>query len=227
MNYIFELMISMMEQDKNPNTITFKKADIYSAYLELATEYVNEEDFEDYHEVEVNPYFRYHSIFQNLFLEKENLELKQTLMDILIHINFETDCLSGMNKRAFYQIFMEEACEKNCFGKNVTKRFQKLERDEKRKIADALVERYIVGNTKNLFIQQLCSFFPTVKIYFHQNQEILVYTAVKKNEERENKVILITKLFLPLQYGVQVYWKNHFGIIDLDETMILDEIELF
>ena len=34
-------------------------------------------------------------------------------------------------------------------------------------------------------------------------------------------------MFLPVSFKVHLFWENHFGIIDVDETMEIDEIALF
>lgn len=229
MNYIFELMINMIEHGKRPETLRFTKAEEYSAYMELALDYVNQEEFHEYDVIEINPYFRYHEIFKEFFVKKEHQELKLSLLDILIHINFETERLSGMTKRAFYRVFIIEACRKGEFGTIVAQKWNVLTAGEEQIVADALIEGYITGNVLEICKRVIHDFFPKGNIYFHhfQKEEILVYTAVIKNNTRVKKLELLIELFLPIQYDIQVYWKNHFGIIGVDETMLLNQVELY
>ena len=229
MNYIFELMMYMLENHKRPETLTFQKADNYSAYLELALEFVNESEFQEYEQIPINPYFRYHEIFKQLFVSEEYQELKQTLLDILIHINFETDRLAGMSKSTFYRIYMIEACKAGEMGRHVAEHWSILSFKEETTLGDALVEQYITGNSLSIYKRMVHVFFPKGSVYMHQynGKEILVYTADIKNSTGLKQIDLVNELFLPLQFKVQIYWKNHFGIIDIDETMQLDQIELY
>lgn len=34
-------------------------------------------------------------------------------------------------------------------------------------------------------------------------------------------------MFLPINYHVFLFWEHHFGIIDVEETMMVDEMVLF
>lgn len=229
MNYIFELMLSMIEQEKHRETLIFRKAAEYSAYMELALDCVNQKEFHEYDVVEINPYFRYHEIFKEFFTNEEYKELKQNLLDILIHINFETERLSGMTKRSFYQILIGEACQRGEFGVVVAQKWDVLTPAEEHIVTNALIESYTTGDVLGICKRTIHNFFPKGNVYFHhyQKEEILVYTAVVKNNTRVKKMELLIELFLPLQYEIQVYWKNHFGIIDVDETMLLDQVELY
>lgn len=219
----------MIEQEKQRETLIFRKAEEYSAYMELALDCVNQKEFYEYDVVEINPYFRYHEIFKEFFTNDEYKELKQNLLDILVHINFETERLSGMTKKSFYRIFMAKACQRGELGAVVAQKWDALTTVEEQIVTNALVESYITGDVLGICKRTIHDFFSKGNVYFHhyQKEEILVYTAVIKNNIRVKKLELLIELFLPFQYDIQVYWKNHFGIIDVDETMLLDQVELY
>lgn len=231
MNYIFEIFMKMIAEGKNPSTICFRPAQKYSPYLELSRECLNEDWLEENQEIEINPYFRYHAIFKDMFPigEEENLELKQTLMDILIHINFETDRYSGMDHHSFYIVFLEEALRNGAFGRKVKNNWKILNLEESRQLAQGVMELYFSGEMVSVLKETLLSLFPKAGIYFHfyRQKEIMIYTAVTKNNERVKKIELLKELFLPIDYELQVYWKNHFGIIGIEETMMLNQLELY
>lgn len=219
----------MIEEGKNPNTIHFTCAQNYSAYLELAKTYLNDDRTEEGDTIEINPYFRYHEIFKNLFVKNENIELKQVFMDILLHISFQIERYGGMDHSAFYAVYMEEACRRGRFGKKAEEVWRELHAEEKRSIARGLVELYFSGDMLNIIKEKVKEFFPKSHVYLHKSQgkELLVYTAVEKSMEHIKKVEILKDLFLPMDFGIQIYWKNHFGIIDIDETMVLNQLELY
>lgn len=223
--------MKMIAEGKNPGTIHFRKAQEYSPYLELARECLNETWLEENQEIEINPYFRYHEIFKDMFQigEEENMEFKQTLMDILIHINFETDRYAGMDHHAFYAAFLEESLRNGAFGRSIKNHWQILNPKESRQLAQGVMELYFSGEMLPVLKETLLLLFPKAGIYFHfyHKKEIIIYTAVEKNSERIKKIEIIKELFLPIEYEMQVYWKNHFGIIGIEETMMLDQLELY
>ena len=57
--------------------------------------------------------------------------------------------------------------------------------------------------------------------------QILVYVGVKEKEKDQKRLIFLQEMFLPVNYRVHLFWDHHFGIVDVDETMILEEMMLF
>lgn len=222
-------MLDMIGKRKETKNIKFVKAKKYSAYMELAMDCMNENFFQEDSLVEINPYYRYHQIVKELFRNEEYMELKETLLNLIVHINFKTDCLSGMNKREFYRIFFEEACAEERFGEIVAMNWRSLNVQEKYLISNALVEMYQFGNQLAIYKCLIKKFYKGSYVYVHQyeDEEILVYTGVTKNNERIKLLSVLQNLFVPIQYNIQIYWKNHFGIIDIEETMVLDQLELY
>ena len=43
----------------------------------------------------------------------------------------------------------------------------------------------------------------------------------------EEIVQMLEDLFLPLQYQVRIFWTKHFGVWDVDATLVFDEIEIY
>ena len=41
------------------------------------------------------------------------------------------------------------------------------------------------------------------------------------------RAAFLRELFLPVQETVHFFYENHFGIIDVDETMLVDEMVIF
>ena len=43
----------------------------------------------------------------------------------------------------------------------------------------------------------------------------------------QQKVDFLINVFLPLNFTTHLFWERHFGIVDVDVTMELDEMVLF
>lgn len=58
-------------------------------------------------------------------------------------------------------------------------------------------------------------------------QRIYVYIGQKQNEQRQKQWQMIRETFLSFDAQVRVFWDKHFGIIDVNETMRIDNIAIF
>lgn len=57
--------------------------------------------------------------------------------------------------------------------------------------------------------------------------ELLVYLGVKETKEEQEKAAFLRELFLPMQEKVYYFYEHHFGIIGVEETMVMDEMVIF
>lgn len=231
MTYIWELLLKMQQKKENADSLIFKPAEEYSPYMELAFVDLNKTQVEEGEIIELNPYYRYHEIFKNLFLKdnKGEEELREVLFDILLHHLFQIDKYMGMNRIEFYKKFIQQDVQDGQWGQQVKELWKGLEEQEQAEMAMALLKLHQLGQSTALMREIAKKIFPNCYLYHHsyQKNEILLYAGSEKNKKNAVKVQLLERLFLPLDYSMQVYWKNHFGIIDIDETMYLDQIELY
>ena len=51
--------------------------------------------------------------------------------------------------------------------------------------------------------------------------------GVKETEGDRERLEFLEDMFLPINYQVFLFWEHHFGIMDIDETMVMDEMVLF
>ena len=54
-------------------------------------------------------------------------------------------------------------------------------------------------------------------------EQLLLYLGLANADRRI--VQMLEDLFLPLQYQVRIFWTKHFGVWDVDATLVFDEIE--
>ena len=60
-----------------------------------------------------------------------------------------------------------------------------------------------------------------------EKDEIIIYLRTKETREKAEKIEVIKNLFLPFKCNVDVYWEYTFGIIGVDELMVIDQIMLY
>ncbi|ATP40164.1 iron-dependent peroxidase [Solibacillus sp. R5-41] len=229
MNYIWDLIIRAEDEGLSKTDIKFTLAKTFSPYMELSPKFLNAHFVENV--VEVNPYYRYHEIFKNLFhLDNDKeAELREVFFDIVIHFLAEIDRMQGMNKKEFFIQFVLSEIEAGVFGESVRDKIQVFIKKEKEIIALNVLRLYQTGDEIYLVKDTIKKLFKGCIIYLksEEQDELLVYIEQKQCEINQLKVQLVQEIFLPIGFHMEVYWNNHIGIIDVEETMKLDRIALY
>jgi len=71
--------------------------------------------------------------------------------------------------------------------------------------------------------------YPRVFIYENNEKqyELLVYLGKEETEKERERAEFLKEMFLPVQEKVYFFYENHFGIIGVDETMVIGEMVVF
>lgn len=229
MNYIWELAIRAEQAGIPQDKLKFRLAKSYSPYMELSNENINFRDVEP--EVEVNPYYRFHEIFKDLFHpdNHEYEELRQVLFDLVIHFLTWLDRRQGMNKRDFYYRFILNDLKNGIFGPEIRDKLRFFIPSEQQILAENIFLLYTTGEMIGLLKDTIQRIFKGAIIYanYEKQDELLFYLDYEENETNKAKLDVIQQLFLPIKFRTEVYWTYHFGIIDRYETMRVDQIALY
>lgn len=229
MNYIWDLLIKAENSGLCKQAIQFVPATSYSPYMELSYEMMNMQTVDEV--VEVNPYYRYYEIFKALFPPDSDGEetLKHPLFDLLIHFLADIDLMQGMNKQEFYVQFMLRDIEAGVFGKSVQEKMKRLPKAEQSQIAMNILRLYQTGDELYLLKDTMRKLFKNCVLYLKSGvkDELLIYIGEEKSDMMQSKVALIQELFLPIRFQTEIYWKQHFGIMDVEETMRMNQIVLY
>jgi len=229
MNYIWDIIIKARQLGIDETKIKFIAAKSYSPYMELSNENINFKDIEQ--EVELNPYYRFFEIFKYFFsLDNfEDLELRETLFDIAIHFLTSIDLMSGMNKREFYSRFIIADINNGLLGNEIKEGFQLFDRMDKIVIAQNIIRLYITSEGLYLLKDTVRRIFHKSTIYanYETIDELLFYIPYERNDLNVAKFEFIKTIFLPINFRLDVYWMDHFGIICTEETMKIDKIALY
>lgn len=229
MNYIWDLIIHAERSGTRKKQLHFKPAQVYSPYMELSREHINAKNVEQ--EVEINPYYRFYDIFRDLFdiNYTDEQEMRETLFDIVIHFLADIDLVQGMNKREYYIRFVLRDMESGIFGSNVQAHIHLFDREEREIIASNLLRLYETGEAVYLLRDTMKKIFKRSTIYANceDKDELLFYVGQKETETTRAKLEVIKDLFLPVRFHTELYWSSHFGIVDVEETMVVDQIALY
>ena len=133
----------------------------------------------------------------------------------------------GLSKRDFYVQKLRCDLLAGEFGGPAAQAVQALSDDRQRGVASLLLMQYETGSSLLMFCKAMTYFYPDAMLYqlkAHPEQ-LLLYLGLAGADRQT--VQLLEDLFLPLQYQVRIFWTKHFGVWDVDETLVLDEIEIY
>ncbi|MGQ3479385.1 iron-dependent peroxidase [Paenibacillus sp. TY11] len=229
MNYVWDLLMRAREQGLDVDKFRFVPAVSYSPYMELSLAELNTSHLEQV--VEINPYYRFYSIFRDLFPPdaEEYLELRESLFDIMMHFLAEMDLYQGMNRREYHIQFVRRDIAEGIFGPKVKEGFGQLNREDQDAIAEGLLRLYETGEAVHLLKETMRRVFHRSIIYTNceEKDELLIYIGQEETPLSRIKVDLILDLFLPARFTTELYWTSHFGILEADPTMKIDAIALY
>jgi hypothetical protein len=229
LNYIWDLVIKADWSGLERKDLTFAAAKVFSPYMELSPEALNAAVVE--RRVEVNPYYRFYDIFRDLFdvNNHEEVELRNTLFDIAIHLLAELDVMQGMNKQEYYIRFVLRDLEAGLFGSRVKEGLVLFNREEQEIIAANVLRLYETGEALYLLRDTMRKLFKQSTLYANceEKEELLFYIGKEETKAVRAKVELVRELFLPARFHTELYWSDHFGIIGVEETMKQDHIALY
>lgn len=224
----------LMYADRNEidkELIEFVPASSFSPYMECLTNILNEIDIEDHqkNKVEVNPFFRYETIFSKLITadgQGELQELKDFLFDRWIHAIYDVERVTGMTKHSFCVSIMKEEILQGAWGPNIQKGFLLFDTKEQDDILENICKLYQGGDGQVLFCETLKRIFTDPFVYVLKEQQILIYLGERENARAKKKLQFLQSVFCPMNMTTDIFWNKHFGVVDIDETMLLDEIAL-
>lgn len=229
MNYIWDLVIKARRAGIAKGELQFKAAKVYSPYMELSQEAINAKTVDK--TVEVNPFYRFDEIFRELFDVNYTgePELRQVLFDIVMHLLADIDLTQGMNKREYYIRFVLRDLEAGLFGRQAAEHIKLFTQEEQEIIAGNLLRLYETGEAVYLLKDTMRKIFPYSTIYANceEKDELLLYVGQAETAAARAKLALIQDIFLPVRFQTEIYWRNHFGILDVEETMQIDSIALY
>jgi len=231
MNYLWEAMLYLKEEGVESHQVRFQVAKVYSAYMEVSNVFLNQTSLEDNGILEVNPFYRFWEIFKDLYAPEatDRIEIKESITNIVLHQLAENDCKSGMTKEFYYKKLLYEDFIVGRYSKDIKVLLELFSDREKEVILSAILCQYEAGSSLDLFKHILSSFIDDNIVYSNRSNpnELIVFIGSKREGILEKKIEFLIAMFLDIRYQITLYFEYHFGIIGVDETMIIDRIAMY
>lgn len=230
MNYVWEAALAADRTGILRETMRYVPVRNGSPYAEVVLENLNISNLEQ-PEVEVNPLYRFAKVFSSVFdLNREGYEkTRYIFFDIFIQYLVKLDLRQGLSRQEYIlRFFLQDMLNGIC-GETAAQVVNELEKDMIRPLLEQIRKLYYCGSSIYLFRQVMRRLYPDSLVYASNDTQgqILVYAGVKEKEKDQKRLIFLQEMFLPVNYRVHLFWDHHFGIVDVDETMILEEMMLF
>ena len=228
MNYIWEALLRADKQKIHRKDIKFAKAKIFSPYMEIAFDELNSTSLPENNIIEINECYRFYEIFKDLFNIniEESKELREVLLDILLHYLGELDLKRGMYKTEFNKDFILKDILNEVFGDELANKIHYFEQEECEVVLNGFITLYKTGVSLQLFNDILRKVFKNSIVYSNKEKpkNMYIYLGEIETEELKNKIDVILDTFLSIDMKPLIFWHQHFGILWLNNTMKNDEI---
>lgn len=231
MKYLWEVVLAAGNEGIPLNTLNFVHDPNGSGYMELALHYLNQTRVLDTTEIGVNTYYRFYSIFKDLFDPElqEFPDLRESMTNVILHMLAENDVRAGMTKEEYYKKMLRADITEGAFGLETCQVFAMLTRREQERLLSGWLRSYQSGSSLAIFIDMIHSLIDDSIVCHHNDypNEILIYIGAKENGELRQKIHFLVGLFLEIHYHAEVFYEYHFGMIGMDDTMQIDNIAIY
>ena len=226
MNYIWEILLRARAGGVPDQELFFAQAKECSPWYEQSFPCLNEDAVAG-PVVEINSLYRFSAVFPELLPEMGDSEYLRFLFDAAVHVLAAQETMMGLSKRDFYvqklrrDLLAGESCG------SVAQTVQAFSDDRQRGVASLLLMQYETGSSLLMYRKALTYFYPDAMLYQLKAhpEHLLLYLGLTDADRQT--VQMLEDLFLPLQYQVRIFWTKHFGVWDVEASLVMDEIEIY
>ena len=215
MQYIWEVVLAAEKNGIREADLRYEVAEVRSPYLEVSFSDLNTQTVEQT-VVEVNPFYRFFDIFSEILdiNQKEYEKTREIFVDTVFHYLALTDLRMGMSKKDYYLKFLAEELESGQFGSKAKAAMRLFSRYEKRylEIFKWLFQEIYINSM--IYVSMDCA------------NELYIYVGSAETQEERERVQFLLDTFLPIGMRTEVFYLEHFGILDMEETMVIDKVLL-
>ena len=178
----------------------------------------------------MNPFYRFFDIFSEILdiNQKEYEKTREIFVDTVFHYLALTDLRMGMSKKDYYLKFLAEELESGQFGSKAKAAMRLFSRYEKRYLVLALMDVVASRNYLEIFKWLFQEIYINSMIYVSMDcaNELYIYVGSAETQEERERVQFLLDTFLPIGMRTEVFYLEHFGILDMEETMVIDKVLL-
>lgn len=230
MNYAWEAALEADRCGIPREEIRYIPVQDGSPYMEVVQEDINNRNIRE-NEVEINPLYRYAKEFSEILdINLKGYEKTRMLcFDICMQYLIQLDLRQGMSRQGYMLRFLLGDLQDGVCGSRACKVVQGFEKDRLCQLLRLILKLYQCGSSICLFREVMRCLYPDSLVYASNEtvRQVLIYVGVREEKEERERLEFLQDMFLPLNYEVFLFWEHHFGILDVEETMELDEMVLF
>ena len=230
MNCIWEIALKAQKSGYNLEDLRFINSENPSPYTESTFDFLNADMIEN-SIVEVNPLYRFANELGEVFLPdvKGYEKVREIFLDVIMHYIAVWDLMSGTDKKELRAMYILKEIEEGKFLKSIRKTLFSLGFEKSKRIVFCLLDLYECKDYITIFRKALRELYPKANLYNHSEnlRKFTIFTGVDKTKEDMERMEMLKKLFLPISYEMEIFWKHHFGIIGVDESMRIGETAIY
>ena len=181
--------------------------------------------------VEVNPIYRFANELGEVFLPdvKGYEKVREIFLDVIMHYIAVWDLRSGTDKKELRAMYILKEIESGAFLKRFREILFYLGFDKAKRIRFCLLDLYSCVDYITIFKKALRGLYPNSNLYIHSEdvKKLILFTGVDKTKKDIETIEMLKDMFLSLSYEMDVFWKHHFGVIGVGESMRIGEIAIY
>ena len=201
-----------------------------SPYTESSFDFLNSDTVED-REIEINPLYRFATQLGEIFLPDvvgyENV--RAMFLDVMLHYVAIWDLRSGGDKKELRAMYILNEIQEGRFLKSIRETLLDLEFNKAKRIIFCLLDLYKCKDYITIFRKALKELYPKANLYIHSEnlRKLILFTGVDKTKKDMERIEMLKELFLPISYETDIFWKYHFGIVGVKESMKIGKMALY
>lgn len=230
MNCVWEVVLKAKKSGYGLEELIFINSQSPSPYTESSFDFLNSDTVDD-REIEINPLYRFATQLGEIFLPDvvgyENV--RAMFLDIMLHYVAVWDLRSGGDKKELRAMYILREIQEGRFLKSIRETLLDLELNKAKRIIFCLLDLYKCKDYITIFRKALKELYPKANLYIHSEnlRKLILFTGVDKTKKDMERIEMLKELFLPISYETDIFWKYHFGIIGVKESMKIGKMALY
>lgn len=230
MNCVWEVVLKAKKSGYGLEELIFINSQSPSPYTESSFDFLNSDTVDD-REIEINPLYRFATQLGEIFLPDvvgyENV--RAMFLDIMLHYVAVWDLRSGGDKKELRAMYILREIQEGRFLKSIRETLLDLDLNKAKRIIFCLLDLYKCKDYITIFRKALKELYPKANLYIHSEnlRKLILFTGVDKTKKDMERIEMLKELFLPISYEIDIFWKYHFGIVGVKESMKIGKMALY
>lgn len=230
MNCVWEVVLKAKKSGYGLEELIFINSQSPSPYTESSFDFLNSDTVDD-REIEINPLYRFATQLGEIFLPDvvgyENV--RAMFLDVMFHYVAVWDLRSGGDKKELRAMYILNEIQEGRFLKSIRETLLDLEINKAKRIIFCLLDLYKCKDYITIFRKALKELYPKANLYIHSEnlRKLILFTGVDKTKKGMERIEMLKELFLPISYETDIFWKYHFGIVGVKESMKIGKMALY